>query len=741
MSCTVAATALPVQTVVTNDAATGQQEGTTLTTKGDVAYMARGVNAPLLGLFFKLARGLGRENLQALLRPVLAEVEGAPSKAEADAQALDLFLLMANTRSVRHGKGEKDLFFDLLFAVGRSFPNQCVDLLRKGIVSEIGSYKDVKILYNRAISHLKRETQSLFALAVRKVPAQAEFLWTLASECIQLFKRQLEADARALDALDAAEPAAGGGKKPSSPPPKLSLAAKWAPRENKPQWAHMARALALHMFPLPSGRQGEKDVVKAMRQYRKTVARLNVALKTCEVKMCNGEWSEIHPGSVPSQCLKRKRKAFLNLPCKRGNHDREERNAAGEDGARSSEVDRVVCARNFQKHLEAGKSVHGRALHANEIVGEYMAGADPFSCNRERPEASAAGDPVLEAQWKDICKEFLEKDSAIRKYVAMADVSGSMFSGGPVARRNASGRLVSSTSPITCCIALSLLIAEIAHPVFRNRVLTFDSNPEWFNLNAGDSLAQKVAHLRGAPWGGSTNFYLAMRRIVESCVEAGLAEEDLPKGLVVFSDMQFDAAGGGRGTDCMDKIEALWQEHGYACAPRIIFWNLAANTDSFPAHSGTENVQMVSGFSQNLVKAFVTDTELEVVTPEETLRALLSEGWLDGVRSAFDPDSASQQDAVVVAGRGRLQDVEALLANLYPDSGDGTRCGDSDDDNDSEGEDGPTGGGRGRGRGHAGRKRKAHPCGDRGMAKGKWGGKAKGKGKGKGGGRYSCRRS
>jgi hypothetical protein len=259
MSCTFDASGLPVQTVVVDVTTTAADlKGlVTLTINGDVAYTARGVNGPLLILFFKLTRGLETENLHALLREVLAT---SKNKVEADAQALDLFLLMGNTRSVRHGKGEKDLFFDLLFAVGRSFPNQCLDLLRKGVVAEIGSYKDVKILYNRAISRLKLETQSLFAQALGRTPAQALFLWALAWECIQLFKRQLEVDARTLDAFEA-ESAEG------KPAPKLSLAAKWAPRENKRQWAHMARVLALHMFPLASGQEGEKDVTKAMRQY------------------------------------------------------------------------------------------------------------------------------------------------------------------------------------------------------------------------------------------------------------------------------------------------------------------------------------------------------------------------------------------------------------------------------------------------------------------------------------------
>ena len=227
----------------TTTAATTQGPDVTLTTNGDLAYTAKGVNGPLLALFFKLVRSLDPEMLQSLLRPVLDDVRTTTPKPQADAKALDLFLLMANTRGVRGGKGEKDLFYELFFAVGKQFPNQCVDLLKDGIVHEVGSFKDVKMLYNQAMARLARSrdavpsvdrqttdrgASSVFLQALERHQEHQDrslggqetvFLRTVSAECIRIFQKQLEADVAVLEARekDASE---------NVSPLKLSLTAK-----------------------------------------------------------------------------------------------------------------------------------------------------------------------------------------------------------------------------------------------------------------------------------------------------------------------------------------------------------------------------------------------------------------------------------------------------------------------------------------------------------------------------------
>ena len=85
--------------------------------------------------------------------------------------------------------------------------------------------------------------------------------------------------------------------------------------------------------------------------------------------------------------------------------------------------------------------------------------------------------------------------------------------------------------PMEVAIALGIGVSEITHPAFQHMVLTFQSQPRWHKLNRADWIVKKVRSLKRAPWGGSTT------------IENNLAREDMPV-LIVFSDMQFDQAGG-----------------------------------------------------------------------------------------------------------------------------------------------------------------------------------------------------
>ena len=138
-------------------------------------------------------------------------------------------------------------------------------------------------------------------------------------------------------------------------------------------------------------------------------------------------------------------------------------------------------------------------------------------------------------------------------------------------------------------VALGILISELTHSAFRDRVLTFHEKPSWFDLSDCKTLKEKVSRLLKAPWGGSTNFEAALQLILDACVAAKLPESELPEGLVVISDMQFDAAA-GRGCygweeqksekweTKYEKIAAQWKAAGYSKVPRIVFWNVRGAT-------------------------------------------------------------------------------------------------------------------------------------------------------------------
>jgi hypothetical protein len=80
--------------------------------------------------------------------------------------------------------------------------------------------------------------------------------------------------------------------------------------------------------------------------------------------------------------------------------------------------------------------------------------------------------------------------------------------------------------------------------------------------------------------------------------------------------------------------------------PKIIYWNVRANTVGFPVQANAPNTQLLSGFSPSLLKLLLDGEPLiteEVtsdgtvinkgITPEETLRKALDDKNYDSIRS------------------------------------------------------------------------------------------------------------
>jgi len=480
--------------------------------------------------------------VRGLSREGVAEhVKACLDEAQDPSDLVDAFVMWASTRDVRGGKGERDLARWWLVELAALYPETVRELVP--LMAEYGSWRDLTAMLEEADLN----------------PAVREAV-------LALYVKQLKED------VEAAKP---------------SLAGKWAPREGSTHGA-TAKELAKAMFP---------EAKHAKPAYRKALAGINAKLDTVEVKMCANQWSEIKPGAIPAGCLNKKRKALMNLPVKG-------------KGARSEKEDRVACAKNIVEHaIEAAKnpggkkSMHGRVLHPHEMAKHYM--------NRQQEL-----DVILEAQWVDLRERIKaevavegipegaeETKSSLGKMVPLVDVSGSMHG-----------------TPMEVAIALGILISEVAHPAVRDRFITFESEPRWIQLKSEMSLMEKVQKTQAAPWGGSTDLSKALHLLLKACVEGEVPPEEIGDlQLVVLSDMQFNQHNGGYYGQPVTPWDTQYQElvKAFAAAgkkskygvafpvPRVIFWNLRGNTRDYPAEADTPGVDMVSGFSPNLLKLFL----------------------------------------------------------------------------------------------------------------------------------------
>jgi len=541
----------------------------------------------LLELWTLLKRGTDEADIKARVARILAHAKTLSRPADRRAEIHLLVSAIVQKRDARKGGGEKDVVFAAIEALGAAMPETAKALVARALV-EFGYVKDLVLL-------AQREKQSAAATPL--------FTPTVVSTLARGIRE------------------------------KELLFCKWAPREKKSA-AWLAELV-------------RRDMALSRKAYRKAVAAVTVAAGTAipETLMSARKFASIEPAHVPSRCLKRTRLALIDED-KTGKRRRH-----GDDGAVQS--DRDACRAKFEAHFaDRTKKTKGARNFPYELVKDVMRGGANTPLQRQAldsmwasivedvkaqvaevqaAKAAAAGEAKAESgPAYDEAVERAARSFDPSQVVAMCDVSGSMECCGGI--------------PMYNSIALGLILCEIGHPAFRDRVMTFESSPRWVSFGASETFCDRVEKLRDAPWGGSTNFLGAMKLIAEVARAKGLAAEEIPS-LVVFSDMKFDQAMPGTWNTHYEHICQMFASLGKQVsgraypAPRITFWDLANaghghGQPGFPATASTPGVQLISGFSPALLKVVTTGERM--VTPWETFLDAVLDARYDPVRELVE---------------------------------------------------------------------------------------------------------
>jgi hypothetical protein len=378
---------------------------------------------------------------------------------------------------------------------------------------------------------------------------------------------------------------------------------KFAPRYNK----HFAknnntrifRALVDKLFP---------KTHNSFEKYRKMISEGNKKINTTEILMCDKRYSEIDFSHVSSVCLNKFRKAFLNESVKKPLSYHEQ----GTGNRYPDDEDRVLCRQHLLEKTMSN-NIHGKQVMPHILVEQII--------NKRLSESE---ETLFNSQWEKIKEDVLNqinstdnKKMDLGKLVPLSDVSDSM-----------------SGIPMYVSIALGLLISEINHEAFRDRVLTFNTIPKWHNLSKCKTFCEKVNSLKKSPWGGSTDFMKAIENILEIAITNKLSNDEIPD-LIVFSDMQFNEADSKFLTH-YEIIKGKFNNAGYTNIPKIIFWNLRGDTTGFPVDSKCENVQLLSGFSPSLFKLILSGEQGETCTPEQLFKNAVNDEAYNKIREIVE---------------------------------------------------------------------------------------------------------
>lgn len=283
-----------------------------------------------------------------------------------------------------------------------------------------------------------------------------------------------------------------------------------------------------------------------------------------EQKMCAKQWDLIEFGKLPSMAAKRYSKAF-------------QRNV-GE---------------KYNTYLAALKSgeakVNAGAIYPHQIVEKIQNHQDVI---------------LADAMWAAL-PNYLGDESII----PIVDTSGSMF----------------SANVAHIAIALGMYLAEKGKGPFKDCFINFSEASEIQRVTG--SITDRYQQMSTAAWGGTTNIAAAFNQLLDVAVRNHVSASDMPKIVLILSDMQFDAcvdmgqygersywygAPKQANPKALEMVKFKYEKAGYP-VPRIVFWNIADRGNNIPVTFKQDGTALVSGFSPSIMKSILA---AKMFTPE-----------------------------------------------------------------------------------------------------------------------------
>ena len=155
--------------------------------------------------------------------------------------------------------------------------------------------------------------------------------------------------------------------------------------------------------------------------------------------------------------------------------------------------------------------------------------------------------------------------------------------------------------------ALAIYFAERASGEFKNKYITFSSRPQLVDFSNAKTLRDKLQIALRHNEVANTNIEATFELILRTAVNNHMSQEDMPKNILIISDMEFDSAGGYYVNETLfATIAKKYAAHGYKL-PRLVFFNVNSRTGTIPVKENELGVALVSGFSPNTIKMIMSN--------------------------------------------------------------------------------------------------------------------------------------
>jgi len=522
--------------------------------------------------FFHLENKL-REILETIIKKVIKTPKQGEEKEQQEInESIDYFIILfkltAHIRDIIQGKGECLLFYMMVLVWYEYFPEYAKYALYTCVYSETdehpyGSWKDIKYLCNYCFERTKNKNHPLIEYAINIMNYQ--------------LRKDVEKDIKNNNDMNNLQ------QKQS-----ISLVSKWIPREKSKKFGWLHKKLACnyfadYLYTAKNDSTMTNAIKKAMMNYRKIYCILNKKLDTVQIKQSANNYTDINYKNVTSITLSKQANAFLNIK-KDGN-------------IRFETIDRIQSEMNFKYFIESNID---ESFHNESIKGKRVNIID-FVKRANKPNLSQIEKDVINLQWNNNASQNVN----LRNMIVMMDISNMMID-----IDNIDNNINGNNDAIYAALGLGCRIAEKS--ILGKRIMTFNTHPEWINLENCNDFVSMIKVLKNIKWGLNANFHSALDMILVAIIENEMSAEAVEDMvLVILSTMQIDEPNNqGWTNDTLYKIiEKKYIDAGIQIngkpykPPHILFWNVNS-TNGFPCLSTQRNTSMISGYNPILLNQF-----------------------------------------------------------------------------------------------------------------------------------------
>ena len=334
-----------------------------------------------------------------------------------------------------------------------------------------------------------------------------------------------------------------------------SLLGKWMPSENTSSQKTRKTAAKVRKF-----------IGMTPKQYRKTLSVLRARINVLERLMSEGRWDEIEFDKIPSKAGLKYKNAFAR-------HDIE----------RMKRNPEVKTYEAFAKDTET--KVNAKALYPYEVVAKALT-----ACHRPMDHTDRL---MVNKYWENLADYFQGKTF---NGLAVVDTSASMtWRGG-------------ESCPLNVAISLGLYCAERANGPFANHYVSFSRTPRLIETNGVD-FCDKVYRIYRTNLCENTNIEATFDMLLQTALNNGCGQDELPQNIIVISDMEFDQGTAymnrNNAKTLMENIREKWARHGYRM-PHLIYWNVDARQNNIPEDMGCGLISYVSGMSPSIFEQILS---------------------------------------------------------------------------------------------------------------------------------------